>query len=546
VTPAALFARRVLPAICASGIIMLTPPSPAFAQDDAFRAGLDARADKKWRDVTVQMRRAIQANSQESTRKVRSRLGGLLRQGGTEYLPHFFLGEALFNLQDCVGAMDAWSISERQGALQSRTDLLMILQGGYGTCEAKGVLPPAKYDPLVARTTQHITEVNSQAAAVVKLGTANIDLWQTDARQQYDRASSEIQNARTSFETATKTRAQPDFNAANSAADRAKNILVALESTLSAAIGARLTVQRDARDIEQMLGAADGLDRLVEAKKAKLTPSLANTRVEGREALSRARERLTAGVKASSASILGEARAFAADASTKFKGVLDEVTGLEREALGKQLADATEEAQRTFVDVDGALARLDRLTLDRPAVLQPDAVAERETVQRDIATARRRFDAARRTENLPSILEVNRLTREAANRLNRLISLFGPIPITERGVHPALVEGARLFFAGDYQKVLSALNPPEGFRANVPLQAHIHLFRAAALYALFVRSHDTDDALRAQALAEVEQCHRMAPGLQPDPRAFAPSFIRFFQTGSAITSPPKGSSAAAK
>lgn len=538
--------RRVLPAACASGIIMLAAPSPAFAQDDAFRAGLDARADKKWRDVTVQMRRSIQANPQESTRKVRSRLGGLLRQGGTEYLPHFFLGEALFNLEDCVGAMDAWSISERQGAIQSRTDLLMIVHGGYAACEAKGVLPPTRYDPLVARITQHITEVNSQAAAVVKLGTANIDLWQTDARQQYDRASSEIQNARTSLEAATKSRAQSDFNAANSAADRAKNILVTVEATLNAAIGARLTAQRDARDIEQMLSAADGLDRLLETKKAKLTPPLANTRMEGQQALSRARERLTAGGKASSASILGESRVFALEASAKLKRVLDEVTTLERETLSRQFADALEEAQRTFAYVDVALASLDRLTVDRPAVLQPDAVAERETLQREIATVRRRFDAARRTENLPSILDVNRLTREAANRLNRLISLFGPIPITERGVHPALVEGARLFFAGDYQKVLSALNPREGFRPDLPLQGHIHLFRAAALYALFVRSHETDDALRAQALTEVAQCRRMAPGLQPDPRAFAPSFIRFFQTGTAIIAPAKGGRAAPK
>jgi len=545
VTPAEFLTRRLLPAICTAGIIMLTLPFPAFAQDDAFRAGLDARADKRWRDVTVEMRRAIQANPQESTRKVRSRLGGLLRQGGMEYLPHFFLGEALFNLQDCVGAMDAWSISERQGAIQSRTDLLMIVQGGYATCEAKGVLTPAKYDPLVARTTQHITEVNSQAAAVVKLGTANIDLWQSEARQQYDRASSEIQNARTSFEAAIKSRAQPDFNAANAAADRAKNILVALEATLNGAIGARITAQRDARDIEQVLSAAEALDRLLETKKAKLTPSLVSTRMEGRDGLNRARERLTAGVKASSASILGESRTLAVDASSKLKRVLDEVTGLEREALSRQFADATEEAQRTFAYVDDALARLDRLTLDRPAVLQPDAVAERETVQREIATVRRRFDAAQRTENLPSIVEVSRLTRDAANRLNRLISLFGPIPITERGVHPALVEGARLFFAGDYQKVLSTLNPPEGFRPDIPLQVHIHLFRAAALYALFVRSHETDEALRAQALAEVEQCRRMAPDLQPDPRAFAPSFIRFFRTG-AITSPPKGGSVAAK
>jgi hypothetical protein len=118
-----------------------------------------------------------------------------LEAGGTEYLPHFFLGEALFNSQDCVGAIEAWSRSEQQGAVRSRTDLMAILQSGYASCEAKGVLPPSKYDPLLIRTTQHITEVNSQAASVVKIGKANIDLWQGDANGQYDRASGEIQNA---------------------------------------------------------------------------------------------------------------------------------------------------------------------------------------------------------------------------------------------------------------------------------------------------------------------------------------------------------------
>ena len=37
----------------------------------------------------------------------------------------------------------------------------------------------------------------------------------------------------------------------------------------------------------------------------------------------------------------------------------------------------------------------------------------------------------------------------------------------------------------------------------MPLRLHFHLFRAAALYELFLRSRETDQALRAQALAEV-------------------------------------------
>jgi transaldolase/glucose-6-phosphate isomerase len=68
-------------------------------------------------------------------------------------------------------------------------------------------------------------------------------------------------------------------------------------------------------------------------------------------------------------------------------------------------------------------------------------------------------------EGLPAIEEAARLTSQAGNRLNALISTFGPMTIIDRGVHPALAEGARLFFAGQYQQALTALNPPDGFAA---------------------------------------------------------------------------------
>jgi len=200
--------------------------------DDAFKSGLNARGDREWQDVALQMRRAIQDDAGESTRMVRSGIGGLLRQGGTQYLPYFFLGEALFNLQDCVGAVGAWSRSEQQRAVRSRPDFLAILQNGYVSCEAKGVLPPSKFDPLLTRTTQNVTDVNSQANTVVKLGTANIDLWQGDVKEQYDRATGEIRSARARLEAATKSRSQSDFNEASAATERAKRILVTIEANL--------------------------------------------------------------------------------------------------------------------------------------------------------------------------------------------------------------------------------------------------------------------------------------------------------------------------
>jgi len=524
---------RLVLLTCATWIVTLVLAPAAHAQDDAFKAGISARGDRKWQDVVLQMRRAIQDDAAESTRMVRSGIGSLLRQGGTQYLPHFFLGEALFNLQDCVGAVGAWSRSEQQGAVRSRPDFLTILQNGYASCEMKGVLPPSKYDPLLTRITQNVNDVNTHARTVTTLGTANIDLWQGDVKEQYERASGEIQNARTRLETATKSRSQSDFNEAGAATERAKRILVTIEANLNAAVYARLSIQGQARDVEQMIATADEFDRAIDARKATLTPSLTAARQEGRNAVTRARDRLGAGVKASSTSALSESRAFAQDASTRLKQVLDELTRFEKDTLQRQLTDAAARANEAFAFVDGAFATLDHLATERPALMRPDMAAEREAVQRQVSSVRRRFDAARKAEDVSSIVDVTRRTLENGNRLNALISAFGPMTITDRGVPAALAEGARLFFAGEYEQAVSVLNPEGGSATVTPLQLHVHLFRAAASYALFLRSREADKALLAQALTEVEACRRIDSAFQPDPRAFTPTFISFFRNGSA-------------
>ena len=194
---------------------------------------------------------------------------------------------------------------------------------------------------------------------------------------------------------------------------------------------------------------------------------------------------------------------------------MDDLTRLEKDGLQRQLTEVAARAHEAFSFVDGAFATLDHLAAERPALMRPDMKADREAIQRQVASLRRRFDAARNAENVSSIVEATRLTSGAGKRLNELIAIFGPMTLSDRGVHPALAEGARLFFAGEYQQVVSVLNPSEGLAADTPLQLHVHLFRAAALHALFVRSREVDASLRAQALAEVEACRQIIPPLSP-------------------------------
>ena len=136
------------------------------------------------------------------------------------------------------------------------------------------------------------------------------------------------------------------------------------------------------------------------------------------------------------------------------------------------------------------------------------------------------------------------LAVEARTRIDALIKMFGPASLRDRGVHPALEQAARLYFEGEYQQVLSSLDPL-GSAIDVTFQVHVHLFRAADLHALYVSSGETNQKLRGDALAAVQRCLEIDPTFQPSPRAFSPRFVNFFKN--AITSStPTGSAAAAQ
>jgi hypothetical protein len=89
-----------------------------------------------------------------------------------------------------------------------------------------------------------------------------------------------------------------------------------------------------------------------------------------------------------------------------------------------------------------------------------------------------------------------------------------------------LVRGAELYFGGDYEGVLENLDPKR-YRSK-KARAHAHLLRAAAQYALFLLSRETDYGRRATAIEEIAACRRLATLLTPPAEFFSPRFREFF------------------
>jgi hypothetical protein len=221
-------------------VCMCVMPSFAAAQDDAFKQGLQARGDKKWADVVRHMQNALRADAQESTRKVGARLG----VGGTEYLPHFFLGEAYYNQQDCGIAVTEWSISEQQGAVKSKPEFLGTLKAGSQACAAKGVLLAADYNPLYQSTSKVYGDAAALSKRISDIGTANRDVWRPDVDEQFGRAKKELEASFARLNAGQRSRLPADFNEAKAASERATAILRSLEVSLNGALEALNSVQR--------------------------------------------------------------------------------------------------------------------------------------------------------------------------------------------------------------------------------------------------------------------------------------------------------------
>ena len=82
---------------------------------ERYVEGLQEVRLENWQTVTVSMRAAIAEQPRE-----RARLP--LRRYFRPYIPHYYLGVALFNLGDCAAAKYEWDLSESYGVISDRAE----------------------------------------------------------------------------------------------------------------------------------------------------------------------------------------------------------------------------------------------------------------------------------------------------------------------------------------------------------------------------------------------------------------------------------------
>jgi hypothetical protein len=519
--------RRIATIVLCAAVLAIPATASAQREDEPFRRGLDARRDKNYPAVVEAMRQAITLNRMESTRKVGARP---IFGGGTEYLPYYFLGEALKARGDCVGAVAAWEVSEEQKvvvALPYYTDL----RAGYKECQSKGVLLRDDLRTQTALTEQLYRETLDSYNRITKLKDSNQDLWRPDAQDEFDRARNDLALAQKTLLKAGQSRFLADFSESRTLSNRAAGVLRPLETRFKDAIGTRALIRQQSTQAQEILAAADATDREIDAAKVALPPDLATSRDGARASLRSARERLGQAEKTQNAATASEALRLAQDASDAFGKVLELVRKLVRSEAEQRFQQVLAAATEQFSFVGNSIATLERRVAEKSGTVTPEMTSRRDELVKEYSALQRRLDNARRSENTAGVEQVMRLLVEARVRIDDLITAFGPLTLIERGVHSALDRGARSYLAGAYQEALTVLDPLVG-RSDITLQVHVHLFRAASLHALYMRSGETNQSLLNDAIAAVQRSKEIDPSLTPDGRAFSPRFLSFYQNPS--------------
>jgi hypothetical protein len=123
-------------------VVQLLSPQVLSAADDyksSFQQGFQAIDRKRYNEAAGKMRDAIRQQPAEG--------GDTVKISGSffsPYLPHYYLGVALYYLNDCAGALAEWRESERQGVI-ARTPEAGILKSLKAKCGS---------DPLVEKLVE--------------------------------------------------------------------------------------------------------------------------------------------------------------------------------------------------------------------------------------------------------------------------------------------------------------------------------------------------------------------------------------------------------
>ncbi len=443
---------------------------------------------------------AVEAYEQESPRKAEKLLRAALAKKDKEkasaiktsgmffepYLPHFYLGLVLFQLEDYEGAVRELETSESMGVIQKSDSLFAQLRQTRRLAEAaaaaekqrEGTQVATKSGPAPPETAS--PSVTKPPAEGPKTTPAKAGPAQGDAATGPAKAKSGPVTARPEpLKTTTKTPipAGPD---------------PALQQAINGAAGeiARAGKLK-----------VDGGPYLEDSEKNRLDTLVAGIR--GAETAQEASARQSE-LKATVDSLTGKV----ADRSRReAERAREETARQERLAANRALSEAVGRAAPILREAEGFASKEGRS-------LQAD---ERRTLDSRIA-------AVKNAETPARVDSAARSLRDDLGRLRRTVS--ERVAGAEGAARQRYSEGARAYFEGRYDEALSAL---EEASATVTEDADLHAFIGCALYKKFLLGRSQDLSLKRRA----EKAFRDALAIKSDYRLdtghFPPKVVAFFR-----------------
>ena len=195
------------------------------------------------------------------------------------------------------------------------------------------------------------------------------------------------------------------------------------------------------------------------------------------------------------------------------------------------LQKLVEQARTAIKAAETDLDALNRVLRDQPARANAadDAGGVVRRLRGLLNNAKTEMEKAIVEQNLSLLDTVTTTARsirtQTAGVSARLTAIEGGVA---RVIPNSLQQGADVFFKGQYEEALGLLTIEMLQGLGPSLRSHAHAIRAAAAFAVYERSGRTQEALRAQAIADIDACKLLDPAFTPNPDAFSPRFIAFF------------------
>lgn len=153
--------RRV--ASVALFVALITSIGAAADYKDSFKRAIQALNQRRWAEAAQLFREALSQQGVEAPDPIN--ISGMDYK---PYLPEYYLGVALMNANDCAGALEAWRISEQQGAIKKTREnrTLAQLRRDCDARLAKAAPPPATPPPPSAAPAKPAPDAGALLAAL--------------------------------------------------------------------------------------------------------------------------------------------------------------------------------------------------------------------------------------------------------------------------------------------------------------------------------------------------------------------------------------------